>query len=168
MAGLIPAVAPTPAPSTPLPPASAPPVIGANVELLPRDIERLAGVHPDLVRVVVRARAAVPFIVTEGVRTVARQLELIAAGRSRIKPEAAHRGRHITGHAVDLAPWQDRNGNRIVNADEIDWNDAAAFRELARVMLAAAEAEGVPIRWGGTFPGFFDGPHFELPRAQYP
>jgi peptidoglycan L-alanyl-D-glutamate endopeptidase CwlK len=38
-----------------------------------RDHQRLAGVHPDLVRVVERARLAVPFIVVEGLRSRERQ-----------------------------------------------------------------------------------------------
>jgi peptidoglycan L-alanyl-D-glutamate endopeptidase CwlK len=44
--------------------------------MTPRDRERLKGVHPDLVRVVERARETVPFSVSEGVRTMARQKEL--------------------------------------------------------------------------------------------
>ena len=41
--------------------------------LTTRDQQRLAGVHPDLVRVVERARLAVPFIVVEGLRSRERQ-----------------------------------------------------------------------------------------------
>ena len=42
-----------------------------------RDHQRLAGVHPDLVRVVERARLAVGFIVVEGLRTRERQAALV-------------------------------------------------------------------------------------------
>jgi peptidoglycan L-alanyl-D-glutamate endopeptidase CwlK len=48
--------------------------------LTARDMQRLAGVHPDLVRVISRARASADFIVTEGRRTEARQRQLVAAG----------------------------------------------------------------------------------------
>ena len=49
-------------------------------DVYPRDRTRLAGVHPDLVRVVERARTYAAFIVTEGLRTEARQRELFAKG----------------------------------------------------------------------------------------
>lgn len=126
----------------------------APAELLtPRDLERLAGVHPDLVRVVTRARrdGGEPFFVIEGVRTAERQRELVAQGKSRTL-----QSRHLTGHAVDLGPVP------------LDWTDRPAFARLAAAMRAAAHAEGVPIRWGGDFRGFYDGPHFELPRHVYP
>ena len=32
----------------------------------------------------------------------------------------------------------------------------------------AAEEEGVPIEWGGDWRTFKDGPHFQLPWADYP
>lgn len=127
-------------------------LLSDGAELLTqRDLDRLRGVHPDLVRVVRRARrAGEAFFVLEGVRSMERQRELYAAGRSRTL-----QSRHLTGHAVDLAPVQ------------LDWNDKAAFGRLAEAMRKAADAEGVPIRWGGDFRGFYDGPHFELSRHLY-
>jgi peptidoglycan L-alanyl-D-glutamate endopeptidase CwlK len=120
-------------------------------ELTPRDLARLAGVHPDLLRVVRRARLTGAFTVIEGLRTPERQRELVAKGASKTM-----RSRHLTGHAVDLAPVP------------LDWNDLGSFRALAEVMRAAAEIEEVPLKWGGDFTGFFDGPHFELDRRVYP
>ena len=60
----------------------------------------LEGVHPDLVKVVHRAAALsdIDFTVLEGLRTVARQKQLVKAGASKTM-----NSRHITGHAVDLA-----------------------------------------------------------------
>ena len=72
---------------------------GAAVGLTPRDLDRLRGVHPDLVRVVVRARAMDAFFVSEGVRTEERQRQLVREGKSRTMAS-----RHLTGHAVDLYP----------------------------------------------------------------
>jgi peptidoglycan LD-endopeptidase CwlK len=65
-----------------------------------RDENRLAGVHPDLVRVVRRAvRDGCPrFVVLEGLRTVARQRQLVAQGASKTM-----NSRHIRGLAVDMA-----------------------------------------------------------------
>lgn len=124
-------------------------------KLGPKSLERLQGVHPDLVRVVKAAIAISPvdFTVTEGLRTVKRQEQLVAAGASKTM-----RSRHLTGHAVDVAP---------IIAGQIRW-DWPPFHEIAAAMKAAALAEGVPITWGGDWKTFKDGPHFELSHAAYP
>jgi peptidoglycan L-alanyl-D-glutamate endopeptidase CwlK len=129
--------------------------------LLPRDRARLAGVHRDLVRVVERARRAVPFIVTEGVRSRERQARLVAIGASRTM-----NSRHLTGHAVDLAYWLD-DGDDAVEQGEIRW-DWPLYEQLGAAMKAAAKPLGVPIVWGGDWASFRDGPHFELDRTAYP
>jgi peptidoglycan L-alanyl-D-glutamate endopeptidase CwlK len=118
-------------------------------------------VHRDLVRVVERARQAAPFIVTEGVRTRARQAELVAIGASRTM-----NSRHLTGHAVDLAYWLD-DGDGAVEQGEIRW-DWPLYEQLGAAMKAAAKEIGVPIVWGGDWTSFRDGPHFELDRKAYP
>ncbi len=66
------------------------------------DRTRLAHVHPDLVAVVEAARQQLPFIVVEGLRTRDRQAQLVKSGASRTMDS-----RHLTGHAVDLAPTLD-------------------------------------------------------------
>ena len=129
--------------------------------LLDRDRLRLAGLHPDLVRVVERARVAVPFIVLEGLRTRERQERLVAIGASRTLAS-----RHITGHAVDLAYWLD-DGDGTPEAGEIRW-DWPLYRHLATAMKAAAADESVALVWGGDWKSFPDGPHFELDRRVYP
>ena len=67
-----------------------------------RSSQKLEGVHPDLVRVMERAIAVTPidFTVLEGVRTIERQKELFESGASKTM-----RSRHLTGHAVDVAPY---------------------------------------------------------------
>ena len=123
--------------------------------LSPRSEERLRGVHPDLQKVVRRALqlTKVDFAITEGLRTRERQEQLLAAGASRTL-----NSRHLTGHAVDLAP---------IIGGKISW-DWPPFHELARAMKAAAEELKVPIVWGGDWRTFKDGPHFELDRRAYP
>jgi peptidoglycan L-alanyl-D-glutamate endopeptidase CwlK len=121
--------------------------------LTTRDRTRLDGVHPDLVRVVTAARQKVEFIVVEGVRTRERQAQLIKAGASRTMDS-----RHLTGHAVDLAPTLD---------GEVRW-DWPLFYPMAAAMQDAANAMGVALIWGGTWVRFRDGPHFELDRRAYP
>ena len=129
--------------------------------LTDRDRLRLAGVHPELVRVVERARLAVPFIVVEGLRTRERQAQLVRAGASRTM-----NSRHLTGHAVDLAYWLD-DGDGRPEQGEVRW-DWPLARKLAAAMKAAAAAEGVALVWGGDWASFPDGPHFELDRGVYP
>lgn len=117
--------------------------------------DRLTGVHPDLVRVVRRALELSPidFAVTEGRRTKERQAVLVKDGASRTM-----NSRHITGHAVDLAP---------IIGGTISWAWPPFHRLAAAVKQAAAEL-GVRIVWGGDWVTFKDGPHFELDRKVYP
>jgi hypothetical protein len=71
-------------------------MISARCEL------RLAGVHPDLMRVVRRAAeggAMFRVPLDGGRRTPERQAELMRAGKTQTL-----NSRHLTGHAVDLAP----------------------------------------------------------------
>lgn len=122
----------------------------------PRSLSKLVGVHPDLVRVVHRAISItdVDFVVTEGLRTLARQKQLVAAGASQTM-----KSRHLTGHAVDLA---------ACVAGQVRW-DWPLYARLNEVMMEAARDEGVQIEWGGSWTkGFRDGPHFQLDWKSYP
>jgi peptidoglycan L-alanyl-D-glutamate endopeptidase CwlK len=126
-------------------------------------IAKLKGVHPDLVRVVLRCAedwkdADTGFIVTCGVRTLAEQKVLVAKGASKTL-----RSRHIPAangysHAVDLAC-------TIKGAVRWDW---PLYDRLAKAMKAAAKAEKVTVEWGGDWKTFKDGPHYQLPWKQYP
>ena len=117
--------------------------------------DRLTGVHPDLVRVVKRAIeiTTVDFAVLEGVRSKARQEQLVKAGASQTM-----NSRHITGHAVDL-------GARVDGEVRWDW---PLYHQIAKAMKAAATELNIPIEWGGDWRTFKDGPHFQLPRKEYP
>lgn len=129
--------------------------------LLPRCRRRLQGVHPDLVRVIEQARDRAPFIVTEGVRTRERQADLVRIGASRTM-----NSRHLTGHAVDIAYWLD-DGDGVPENGEIRW-DWPLYETLGATVKGVARGLGVPIVWGGDWPSFRDGPHFELDRRHYP
>jgi peptidoglycan LD-endopeptidase CwlK len=124
-----------------------------------RDRERLEGVHADLVRIVDRASEMRSFMVVQGLRTLEEQRRLYALGKSRTM-----RSRHLTGHAVDLAPLVDLDGD---GDTELSWN-ADHFWPIAEAMKGAAEYLKVPITWGGDWPSFRDCPHFELKRETYP
>lgn len=118
-----------------------------------RSRQRLVGVHPDLTRVVLRAANNADFAVIEGLRTLERQKYLVAKGASKTM-----RSRHLTGHAVDLAP--------VVNGN-VRW-DWKHFYPLAEIVKTAAKDEGVLVEWGGDWQTFKDGPHWQLPWAAYP
>lgn len=120
-----------------------------------RSLSNLAGVHPDLQLVVKEALilSDIDFMVLEGKRTLARQKELVAIGASHTM-----NSRHLTGHAVDLAPY-------IQGGISWHWPH---YHHLAGWVKKAAEDMGVPIEWGGDWATFKDGPHWQLPWKEYP
>jgi peptidoglycan L-alanyl-D-glutamate endopeptidase CwlK len=136
-----------------------------------RSLTRLDGVHPDLVRVVKKAAilSDLDFTVLEGLRSAERQKQLVSQGASKTM-----NSRHLTGHAVDLAP---------MIGGKISW-DWGLYLKLGDVMREASLAEKVPVRWGGTWKllsaikgpitakilsrSFPDGPHFEIDPKKYP
>jgi len=124
-------------------------------ELDARSLKRLEGVHEDLVKIVKLAIDYSPntFIVTEGLRTVERQKQLLAAGASQTL-----RSRHLTGHAVDLA---------VKVGDEVRW-DWPLYNALSVIMKDCANQLEIPLEWGGDWKSLKDGPHYQLPWKDYP
>jgi len=120
-----------------------------------KSIDRLSGVHPDLVAVVKRALeiTEVDFAVLEGVRSRVRQEQLFKQ-----KATKTMNSRHLTGHAVDL-------GAYVGGSIRWDW---PLYYQIADAMKAAAAELEIPLTWGGDWKTFPDGPHFELPWADYP
>jgi len=126
-------------------------------------IAKLRGVHPDLVRIVMRCAADwkdadTGFVVTCGIRTLAEQKILKAKGASKTL-----RSRHIPAangfsHAVDLA---------CTIQGQVRW-DWPLYDKLAKRMKAAADKEKVPLEAGADWVKFRDGPHFQLPWSSYP
>ena len=120
-----------------------------------RSLTALQGVHPDLVKIVNLAITLTDtdFIVTEGIRSLQKQKQLVAAGASQTM-----RSRHLTGHAVDLA---------AMVAGKVRW-DYPLYTKLSVAMKAASKKLNIPLEWGGDWKSFKDGPHFQLPWKQYP
>jgi len=146
-------------------------------KLSQRSVRNLEGVKPQLQDVVRRAIeiTRTDFAVIEGVRSVARQKELVAKGASQTMSS-----KHIDGDAVDLMAYI---GNRA------SW-ELNLYDDIADAMKEAAIELNVSIRWGaawhiddirgwdGTMQEamedyidlrrsqgrrpFIDGPHFEL------
>lgn len=151
-------------------------------KLSKRSLNKLEGVHPDMVATVKRAieLTTVDFGVTYGVRTLEEQKKLYASGRSQTM-----KSKHLiqdTGysHAVDLVAY---DGPNVV------W-ELNVYDNIADAMAEAANEVGCPIKWGaawsvgditkyvGTMEDamneyidlrrsqnrrpFIDGPHFEM------
>ena len=115
---------------------------------------KLATVHPDLKALAEAAIkvSTVDFIITEGIRTLARQEELLKA-----KATTTMNSRHLTGHAIDVAA--------IVN-NRADWHPALYFH-IADAFFSQSAILKTPIIWGGNFKTFKDYVHFELDRKFY-
>lgn len=114
-----------------------------------RSKRRLLGVNPKLTKVLqdFAKQTEIKFIVVEGVRSVDRQRELVAAGASRTM-----NSKHLTGRAVDLA---------VILGGELRW-DWPLYMQLAKELTSFATASGVHIVAGAFWKLFKDGPHFEL------
>lgn len=115
---------------------------------------KLALVHPDLKTLAEAAIkvSTVEFIVTEGIRTIQRQEELLKA-----RATTTMNSRHLTGHAIDVAA--------IVN-NKADWHPQLYFH-IADAFFAQSAILQIPIVWGGNWRTFKDYVHFELDRKFY-
>jgi peptidoglycan L-alanyl-D-glutamate endopeptidase CwlK len=124
---------------------------------------KLVGVHADLVRLVIKSMEAspVPFVVIEGLRTLARQKQLVEQGASKTM-----NSRHLTGHAVDLWPVDPATGKAMPGGKENEERLWVNLRRIAKHVKAVAAELGTPIEWGGDWG--WDAPHFQLPRSAYP
>lgn len=141
--------------------------------------QRLHGVDERLISLVERSIeiTKIDFVVLEGVRTIERQKALFNTGASKTL-----NSRHLTGHAVDLAPLKD---------GKVTW-EWYFYNRLAETVSKAASELSLVIRWGGVWDrrlhelkppfedeiqayvnrmkaikkkAFLDGPHFELPSS---
>ncbi|EMQ3398952.1 M15 family metallopeptidase [Yersinia enterocolitica] len=132
----------------------------SNFRFSQRSEGNLKGVNSDLVRVVRRALelSTIDFIVIEGVRTLARQEQLYAQGRTTAGKIVTWtmKSKHIDGNAVDLLP-------------VTGWDNLASFKAVSKAMFQAASELGVKITWGADWngngiqeKGETDSPHFEI------
>lgn len=102
-----------------------------------RSLQKLEGVHPDLVAVVSRAIeiSEQDFSVTCGLRTIEEQKALVAKGASKTM-----KSYHLEGKAVDLAAY----------CDGIRW-ELNLYDEIADAMLKASNELGVTLTWGAAW-----------------
>lgn len=114
-------------------------------------LNKLQGVKQPLVDVVYRALelSEIDFGISEGVRSLERQKQLYADGKSKTM-----NSRHLTGDAVDVYAWVDGGVSWMFHY----------YEDIAKAMFKAAEELGIEIEWGGNFRSFKDGVHFQLKR----
>ena len=122
--------------------------------LTERSLINMRGIHPDLERVIKNTKTPHKFVITEGIRDGVRQAQLLKAKKS-----TTMNSRHLTGHAVDFAVFDE--------AGKVTW-DWPYYAANAKAFKDTAGRLGVPIEWGGDWKSIKDGTHLQLPWAQYP
>jgi len=129
-----------------------------TLKLSDRSKRNLIDVHKDLQEVVCRAIqiTEVDFMVTEGLRTKERQQELFDAGASKTLNSRHLEQEDGTSHAIDIC---------ALIGGRADWS-FCIYEKLAVTFKQAAQDLGVDIQWGGDWPTFKDGCHFELKRGK--
>ena len=112
-------------------------------------LEKMNGVNSKLVILMKEAIKNSPydFKITEGLRTVERQKELVKTGKSKTMNSY-----HLKGKAVDIA---------VLIYNKITW-DFKYYKEVANHIKEVARKLGYVITWGGDWKTFKDGPHFQI------
>ena len=148
-----------------------------SFKLSQRSLDKLEGVHPDMVKCVTSAIewSKVDFGVICGMRTEAEQRELVDKGASQTMAS-----KHLEGLAVDLMAYCGSRASWELNL----------YDDIADAMAKAAKTHNVAIKWGAAWSigdiaqwnsgmegamnsyidlrrsqgrrPFIDGPHFEL------
>jgi peptidoglycan L-alanyl-D-glutamate endopeptidase CwlK len=114
--------------------------------------KKLLECHPDLQKVILASSERTNLLVVCGHRGKVEQNEAFTNGRSKLSwPHSKHN--KFPSEAIDIAP------------DPLDWSDIGAFKALAKIVLEEAERLKIAIRWGGSWKGFPDFPHYELVKS---
>jgi len=99
-----------------------------------RSKERLRGIDARLVSVLNELVKIMDVTIIEGLRSEQRQEKLLKEGSTKTKFS-----KHITGKAVDLAPYP------------IDWEDRDRFHYMGGMIRGIAKQLNVNVRWGGDW-----------------
>jgi peptidoglycan L-alanyl-D-glutamate endopeptidase CwlK len=121
-----------------------------------RDMQRLKGVRAELVdlaqvvsNIVPQTLPGAKLFITEGLRTVERQKQLVKAGASRTM-----NSEHLKGRAFDFG--------LMVNG-KVRW-DWPLFNQVGKIVESTAADLGIRVEWGGRWKKFPDGPHVQLAK----
>jgi peptidoglycan L-alanyl-D-glutamate endopeptidase CwlK len=107
-------------------------------KLSKRSISRLDGVDPQLTSCVHRAitLTKIDFGVSEGLRSLKRQEELVAKGASQTM-----KSKHLDGKAVDLVAYI---------GSKVSW-ELNMYDDIADAMKEASIEVGIQLRWGAAW-----------------
>lgn len=116
-----------------------------------RSIARKRGVDPRLIEIlnITRQRTGIPFQITEGLRDIERQRELLTQGKSQTL-----NSKHLTGNALDIHIPDGKGG--------VNW-DFEAYRPIGAMAKQVAQELGYnDFTWGGDWKSLRDGVHFQI------
>lgn len=101
-------------------------------------MSKLDGVNQKLVAVVEQAHkeSKVAFRVTEGLRTIDRQKQLLKEGKTKTM-----NSKHLAGTAVDIVAMIDNHASWSIHL----------YVEIAKVFAKVSKELETPIRWGGCW-----------------
>ena len=137
-------------------------------KLSTRSLDTMAGVNPNLVKVIKEAIATSPFdfMVTQGLRTAKYQNELYQQGRTKKGLKVTNADGYIKksnhqmktdgyGYAIDFV---------ILNGKVLDWDTESKYEAVAKHILDTGHKLGVNLEWGGNWK-FKDYPHIQIANA---
>lgn len=124
------------------------------MELTKKDIQRMKGVHPALVRLFteVARTSPIPFMILEGRRSLEQQKKNIENGVS-----WTLKSKHLTGHALDVIPL-------VEGKPTWSW---PVYHKFAPIVKAVAKKLKIEVTWGGDWKKTKDGPHWEIDPKKY-
>lgn len=116
-------------------------------------LKRMESLDPELRKVVKLALkySKYDFGVSESLRTLERQKELVASGKSKTMNSRHLPNAEGKSEAVDLA---------VYVGGKLTW-EKKYLRKVSGAMFRAAFELGVPIEWGGHWETFLDMPHYQ-------
>lgn len=141
-----------------------------------KSLDKLKGVHPDLVKVMTEAikDSPIDFTIFSGVRTLQEQKDLYALGRTKVNQDGKSKSKPM-GNIVTKADGVKNKSNHQVKSDNLghaidfvpyvngglDWNNESNFIAIANHIKEVAKSLNVNIGYGGDWK-FRDLPHVEL------
>ena len=137
-------------------------------KLSKRSLDTMAGVNPNLVKVIKAAINDSPydFMITQGLRTAKYQNELYQQGRTKKGLKVTNADGYIKksnhqmkidgyGYAIDFV---------ILNGKVLDWDTESKYQAVAKHILEVGHKLGINLEWGGDWK-FKDYPHIQLKGA---
>ena len=137
-------------------------------KLSTRSLDTMAGVNPNLVKVIKEAITTSPFdfMVTQGLRTAKYQNELYQQGRTKRGLKVTNADGYIKksnhqmkvdgyGYAIDFV---------VMIGKTFDWDTKSRYRAVAQHILDTGHKLGINLEWGGDWK-FKDYPHIQIAGA---